>query len=186
MKVKVADAVWIGTALLHKETGRDEFTVSEIKKRIMQDDILRGERPGIQIHISQHCVANKPPNPGRYRMLFETRPGYRRLYRKGDYCDPKREGMFGTGGKIVPDKREIPEKYHELIDWYNNEYSKKDLPKGEAPTPRCYKCGGEVKETDNFCFRCGQSLKSFSCPSCGKTGEVGDIFCRDCGTKLRG
>ena len=41
-------------------------------------------RPGVYVHVVQHCVANRPPNPGRYRMLFETAPGRRRLFRNGD------------------------------------------------------------------------------------------------------
>ena len=74
-------------------------------------------RPGVQVHAYLHCVANKPPNPGRYRMLVETSKGRRRLFRPGDPCDPGR-----TTGKDVPRDDEIPPEYGDLIDWYRNEY----------------------------------------------------------------
>jgi hypothetical protein len=46
-------------------------------------------------------------------MLFETRDGERRLYRRGDPYHPDREGA-----KITPSKEEIPERYRDLLDWY--------------------------------------------------------------------
>ncbi|HZD94101.1 MAG TPA: hypothetical protein VE133_07590, partial [Candidatus Sulfotelmatobacter sp.] len=60
----------------------------------------------------QHCVANRAPNPGRYRMLFETAPGRRRLFRKGDSYHPQREGA-----KITP-RREDIRWYDALLNWY--------------------------------------------------------------------
>ena len=71
-------------------------------------------RPGFYVHVVQHCVANRPPNPGRYRMLFETRPGRRRIFRPGDPYHPQREG-----GKISPKPRELPENvFRGLLAWY--------------------------------------------------------------------
>ena len=63
-------------------------------------------------------VANKLPNPGRYRMLFETRRGRRRLFREGDSFHPAREG-----GKVVPRAEEIPSRYRDLLEWYRDEFS---------------------------------------------------------------
>ena len=60
-----------------------------------------------------HCVANRPPNPGRYRMLYETTEGRRRLYRKGDLYHPGRESS-----KITPEPEELPAGYAELLEWY--------------------------------------------------------------------
>ena len=57
------------------------------------------------------------PNPGRYRILVETRTGRRRLYRPGDPCHPLR-----SVGKCVPHCSEIPPAYIELIDWYHARY----------------------------------------------------------------
>ena len=120
MKIKVADEVWVATALLHRlHPERSDFTVGEIVRQAESVRIADGPlRPGVQVHAYLHCVANKPPNPGRYRMLFETAKGRRRLFRPGDPCHPRR-----GSGKEVPHEHEIPVAYLELIDWYRNEYA---------------------------------------------------------------
>lgn len=113
-EIKVADEVWIATALLHKEhPSEPDFAVDEIVERARKEGLTETLRPGVYIHAQMHCVANRPPNPGRYRMLFETRPGYRRLYCAGDPFDPKRDGS-----KTAPLAAEIPEKYRPLIAWH--------------------------------------------------------------------
>jgi hypothetical protein len=114
--IKVADETWIATALLHREhPDRADFTVSEIVARAEKEGIYGSLRPGIRVHASLHCVANLPPNPGRYRMLFATGRSTRRLFRRGDTYDRDREG-----GKIVPERGEIPEEYRSLLDWYRD------------------------------------------------------------------
>lgn len=91
--IKVADEVWIATALLHRENPRrPDFTVAEIIERARKAGLTPTPRPGVYVHAVQHCVANRPPNPGRYRMLLETGENRRRLYWPGDPCDPAREG----------------------------------------------------------------------------------------------
>jgi hypothetical protein len=113
--IKVADEVWLATALLHRENpSRGDFTPKEIEARVAREAITEETRPGIYVHAVQHCVANRPPNPGCYRMLYETRPGYRRLFRKGDPYDPRREG-----GKTIPEADEIPLRYADLLRWYD-------------------------------------------------------------------
>jgi len=72
-------------------------------------------RPGVYVHVVQHCVANRPPNPGRYRMLYETASGRRRLFRAGDTYDPAREGS-----KTVPERDDVPSEYANLLDWYRD------------------------------------------------------------------
>jgi|SRR5580658_825541 hypothetical protein len=112
--VKVADEVWIATALLHREQPeKAEFAVEEIVERARAEKLTDSLRPGVYIHAQMHCVANRPPNPGRYRMLFETRPGHRRLYCSSDPFDPRRDGA-----KVVPLAAEIPERYRHLIQWH--------------------------------------------------------------------
>ena len=74
-QIRVADEVWIATALLHRQyPDRKDFTVGEIVRRAESEKVTGAEslRPGVQVHAYLHCVANKPPNPGRYRMLVET------------------------------------------------------------------------------------------------------------------
>lgn len=114
--IKVADEVWIACALLHYENPhREDFTTREIVNRAARENIFGTIRPGVTVHVNQHCVANRPANPGNYRMLYETRPGYRRLWRPGDESHPSR-----ISGKTCPDAAEIPTKYHFLLEWYQN------------------------------------------------------------------
>jgi hypothetical protein len=113
-QLKVADEVWIAAALLQREYPTEaDFSIEEIVERARQEGLHRPLRPGVYVHIVQHCVANRPPNPGRYRTLYETSAGRRRLYREGDAYHPEREG-----GKFAPDTREIPAVYLELLEWY--------------------------------------------------------------------
>jgi hypothetical protein len=121
--VKVADEVWLAAALLHKENPqRRDFTVNEIVERAKRERIEGELRPGVRVHALQHCVANRPPNPGRYRMLFATGKLTRRLFRRGDPFHPARQGS-----KLVPEKEDIPRKYHYLVDWYFSDYSRTQI-----------------------------------------------------------
>ena len=115
-KIKVADEVWIATALLHRRhPQRDDFSLEEIVECVRREKFSPLVRPGVYVHAVQHCVANRPPNPGRYRMLFETAPGRRRLYRPGDAYHPLREGS-----KSVPDIDDLPAGYGGLLAWYRD------------------------------------------------------------------
>jgi hypothetical protein len=112
--IKVADEVWVAAALLHRQRpAAPDFSIEEILGRVSQEVITDELRPGVYVHIVQHCVANRAPNPGRYRMLLETSEGRRRLFRKGDPYHPAREGS-----KMVPESEDLPKKYQELLDWY--------------------------------------------------------------------
>lgn len=115
--IRIADEVWIATALLQQLHPETDFTVQEIVGRVEEECISGSLRPGVYVHVVQHCVANRPPNPARYRMLVETGKNKRRLYRPGDAYNPGREGS-----KTVPEREEIPAKYCRLIDWYDSEY----------------------------------------------------------------
>jgi hypothetical protein len=112
--LKVADEVWIATALLHREQPtRVDFAVEEIVARAEKEGLAGSLRPGVYVHAVQHCVANRAPNPGRYRMLFETGSGRRRLFRRGDTYHPAREGA-----KIAPNPEDIPDSHRGLLAWY--------------------------------------------------------------------
>ena len=73
MRVKVADEVWLATAVLHrKHPERFDFSIEEIMEsgRALTGEGVGGLiRHGFYIHIVQNCVATKPPNQGRSRML---------------------------------------------------------------------------------------------------------------------
>ena len=120
-RTRVADEVWIAVATLHRShPDRADFTIREIMEQAESTDVtgVKPLRPGVKVHAYLHCVANRPPNPGRYRMLFETTRGRRRLFRPGDPCHPLR-----AAGKEAPKRHEIPVGYRDLIDWYVGEYA---------------------------------------------------------------
>jgi hypothetical protein len=129
VSVRVSDEVWICTALLHTEQSeRPDFRVSEIIERVKQEAIVGEMRPSVPTYISEHCVAGKKPNPGNYRILTETSPGNRRLYRAGDPVHPGREE-----GQIMPDPYDIPARYEYLLEWYRREYAARARESGEDP-----------------------------------------------------
>lgn len=118
--IKVADEVWVATLMLHqRQPERVDFSIEEIMefaKSAKELRLMGPLRPGFYVHVIQHCVANRPPNPGRYRMLFETAPGRRRLFRHGDPYHPQREG-----GKIAPKQEDLPENWFRgLLAWYRD------------------------------------------------------------------
>lgn len=117
-----ADRVWIATALLHKENPkRSGFSVNEIRERAHREGFLEESTNVFYVHANQHCVANRIPNPGNHRMLFEPSRGERRLYRAGDPCKP------GRVGKITPNTEDIPQQYLYLLDWYKD-WSRRNAP----------------------------------------------------------
>jgi len=145
--IKVADEVFVATALLHREhPERVDFTQGEIVARAEKENLFGELRDGVRVHVSLHCVANRRPNKGRYGMLYETADGRRRLVLAGDDVHPERTG------KIFPEPEDVPPQYHQLIDWARKRYNKgvsrpvrwlegifqlsgtgKDLWKGEDP-----------------------------------------------------
>jgi hypothetical protein len=144
--LKVADEVWIATALLHREhPRREDFSIGEIVSRAAAENIAGELRPGVQIHASNHCVASKTPNPARHRMLAETQRGRRRLFREGDYCHPDRRH-----GKVRPDPSDLPPKYSGLADWYDNSYSnaKSPNPDSGAMASQLKKFAGVISKQD--------------------------------------
>jgi len=118
-RAKVADEVWTAIAVLHQQhPERFDFGIEEIMEsgtRLVGEGGGGSLRPGFYIHVVQHCVANKPPRPGRYRMLIETAPGRRRLFRPGDYYHPEREGA-----KTTPNREQVPYGYNGLLNWYRD------------------------------------------------------------------
>lgn len=124
-RLLVADEVWVATALLHREQPeRLDFSLKEIERRLAR--LTPGDvRGGVYPHISLHCVANLPPNPGRYRMLFATAKSRRRLFRPGDVFHPDREGA-----KTTPAREDLPLNLQGLLDWYARAW-----PSLAAPDP---------------------------------------------------
>lgn len=114
VQIKVADEVWVVTARLHRENPtQQDFAVDEIVQCAARERMTENLRPGVYVHVVQHCVANRPASPGRYRMLFETSPGRRRLFRKGDPYHSDR-----ANSKTVPNVEDLPPTCSDLLDWY--------------------------------------------------------------------
>lgn len=178
MDIKVADEVWIGTALLHYENPSSKsFSNTLILERIKQENIFGIIRPGIQTHIVSHCLANKPAQPNTCRMLYVLPDRTKRLYKVSDNCHPSRQN-----GKTMPNKDDIPKKYSSLIDWYKNEYNRaatKDPPtehklgkftttKHDERCPECKQTIGEILEQTygevkrNYKFQIGTSPSEFN------------------------
>lgn len=121
-EVSCAVEVFVATALLHKEqAGRSEFTIGEIVNRAAIENINGELRSGVQVHASQHCVANKAPNPAKHKMIFATGKHTRRLLLPGDEVHP------GRTGKIFPDPGELPDKYLTLLDWAKARYDRESI-----------------------------------------------------------
>ena len=78
-------------------------------------------------------------------MLFETRPGNRRLYRPGDPIHPEREF-----GKHIPPAEALPDNYRTLIDWYRKEYAiRRSVPSVEDPILALRGLGHEIWRDEN-------------------------------------
>ena len=109
--LKVADEVFLVVAALHRtRPEREDFTVGEIMEQARELNLSGGLRPGVEIHVRQHSVANLPPNPGRYRTLYAVGKR-RRLLAPGDPTHQERDG------KIWPELDEIPAEFHDLVHW---------------------------------------------------------------------
>jgi hypothetical protein len=135
MDVSCAVEVFLATALLHREqAARADFSIQEIVNRAAKENITGEMRSGVNVHASQHCVANRPPNPAKHRMLFATGKHTRRLLLPGDEVHP------GRAGKIFPDVDEVPESYRSLLSWAKKRYEESNSTgsssgqgRGEAP-----------------------------------------------------
>lgn len=137
-RVRVADEVWVATALLHSEQpDQPDFSVKEIVARANQENMTGQLRPGVYVHVVQHCVANRRADPGRYRMLFETSRGRRRLFREGDPYHPSREGS-----EITPEPGEIPSQYANLLSWYRGWSSRAVASRAETDPLLALKASG--------------------------------------------
>lgn len=139
--VRVADEVWIAAASLHRsQPEAADFAIAEIMAQAEAAQVAGAPlRPGVKVHVYLHCVANRPPNPGRYRMLFETASSRRRLFRPSDPCHPRR-----SSGKSVPKRNEIPAAYCDLLDWYENVFVAADSSPAEDPILALRGVGREI------------------------------------------
>ena len=115
LDLKVADAVWVATAMLQREHPESEgFSVSDIVAKVTKEALTEGQESSIYLHANQHCVANRPPNDAKLRMLFQTKGNLRRIYCPSEPFHPARNGRY------CPEPRELPVELLPLIDWYQS------------------------------------------------------------------
>jgi len=113
-----ANAVWIATALLHKENpSREGIYTMEIFKKVKELYLCDSADSTIKTHISHHCVANAKPSPNAYRYLYRLSNGWYRLFKRNDNFHIDREN-----GKILP--LNLSEEYKYLLQWYYEFYNK--------------------------------------------------------------
>jgi hypothetical protein len=128
--IRVADEAWLALALLQFEhPERDSFSAKEILDRVKSQQINAQLRPGVQVHIYLHNVGNVEPNSAKYRMFYKLADETYRLFRPTDNAHPARKG------KMIPERDELPQIYHYLLDWYEREYCRKQTATKEEDDP---------------------------------------------------
>jgi hypothetical protein len=139
--IRVADEAWLALALLQYEhPDRGSFSAKEILDRVKAEQVHTELRPGIQVHIYSHNVANAEPNSAKYRMFYKLADDTYRLFRPTDAAHPARKG------KTIPARDELPKKYHYLLDWYEREYCGKQsaLKEEDDPILQMWGLGKEI------------------------------------------
>lgn len=128
--ITCAAEVFLATCLLHSEQPeREDFTIKEIVARVDKENLHGSLRPGIQVHASIHCVANRRPNPLAHSMLYATGKNTRRLLRSGDDVYP------GRNEKHWPAASEVPARYADLLEKAKQEYTLKGEKLERRPHP---------------------------------------------------
>ena len=130
--VKVADEVWIATALLHLEyPERSDFRVSEILQTRRTGRLNRRasswSADGCHTALRGEQKAQSRSVPNAHRNA----PRLQAAHRPSDPVYTGREH-----GKIMPDRYEIPERYEYLLQWYSREYAGKQTGSADDPLLR--------------------------------------------------
>ena len=123
--VKVADELFLILALLHRENpDKRAFAMGEVLDRAKAEG-LGASVGSLRAHASGHAAANRPPGRnGRYRMVFVEDDGRIRLLQSSDYVHPDRHQKF------YPEPGDIPERYHELLEWAKGFRAGDTVPQG--------------------------------------------------------
>ena len=105
--LRVADEAWLALALLQYEhPDRESFSAKEILDRVKMEQANPELRPGVQVHIYLHNVANAEPNSAKYRMFYKLGDDSYRLFRPTDAAHPARKGKMIPGARRIAS--EIP------------------------------------------------------------------------------
>ena len=115
LDLKVADAVWIATADLHREyPDAPGFERKTIADRVTEMKLTKRQPSSVWQHIDRHCVANREAQTNRRRDLYNhPDTGLRRLFKPGDDFKPAREGA-----PYHPVWDDLPPQFRGLKAWY--------------------------------------------------------------------
>ena len=144
--VKIADAIWVATAMLHESEGvHASFSKDRICDQVVNEIDSSKNVGSIMHNISVHCLANRPAkskSDNHCKLYMESKEKYR-LYRTGeDDRDPSRRAC-----SVEPDRGRLLPEHHKWIDWYRRVYCGK-----KAPSPQ-----GASGEIDTDAARSGRA-----------------------------
>ncbi|KAH0536483.1 hypothetical protein GP486_008880, partial [Trichoglossum hirsutum] len=129
LDLKVADAVWVAAAMLHRANPRRVgFTVAEIVEKVKAEGLTEGKDVSIYTHVNQHCVSNRPPNDAKLRMLDELDGDLRRLHCPNEPSHPARNGRF------CPEPKDLSYELLPLLGWYE-EWCQKQATRAREEDP---------------------------------------------------
>ena len=127
LPVKVADAIWVSTAMLHASEGiHESFSRGRICDQVVKEIDSSKNAGSIMHNISVHCLANRPAKSksDNHCKLYRESRGRYRLYRSGeDDRDPSRRGCH-----VEPDRERLPPEHRKWIEWYHRVYCAKKAP----------------------------------------------------------
>jgi hypothetical protein len=106
--VKIHVEVFIASELLGRR--QETFSSEDLRREI--ERLFDDTRPGVNTHISAHCVGNAPRNAGTvYNYLFRIDDGVLRPF------DPGQDRPHNTRAeaRLQPDPRDIPRRYRYLL-----------------------------------------------------------------------
>jgi len=106
--LKIHVEIFIASHLLSQR--QRTFTTADLRReiRLLFDD----HRPGVNTHMSAHCVANAPKNAGTvHNYLWRIDQGLLRAF------DPTRDQPHPTRlhAACFPEREDVPVQYHHLL-----------------------------------------------------------------------
>ena len=108
--LKIHVEVFIASRMLSQRQG--SFTTEELRREV--ERLFGDTRPGVNAHISAHCVANAPRSAQTvYNYLWRIERGHLRTFDPvSDRPHPSR-----ADAAFVPKAEDVPPEYRHLAHW---------------------------------------------------------------------